>query len=455
MNLQLTATAIPAFIVALGVLITVHEFGHFWVARRLGVKVLRFSIGFGRPLWRRQRDQGTEYVIAAIPLGGYVKMLDEREEEVPQDQLHMAFNRQTLWRRAAIVAAGPIFNLIFAVLALWVVFMGGDLGLRPVVQEIAPDSIAAESGFQPGDELLRVGDRESATWESATFAFAAQLLDDSDLVVRVRSADGLERDRVILAERLSDVADSSNPMDRIGLTPRRPEIPAVIGDLVAGEAAERAGLSVGDAILSVDGSPVRDWSHWVELVRSSPGAPLTVEVQRGAAHLSLPVTPRAAEADGEPYGFIGAKVQDPGEPGDEYRVEIRYGPFQALALAAGTTVDMSGLMLKVVARMLTLQASVHNLSGPISIAEAAGRTASYGIEPFLKFLAVVSISLGVLNLLPIPVLDGGHLLFFLIEWVKGSPLSEAAQILGQKVGILLLAALMTLAFYVDFSRLLS
>jgi len=447
---------IAAFVVALGILITVHEFGHFWVARRLGVKVLRFSIGFGRPLLRVQRDaEATEYVLAAIPLGGYVKMLDEREGEVPSGQLHLAFNRQPLWRRVAIVAAGPVFNLVFAVLAYWLVFIGGDLGLRPVVAEVTPDSIAAEAGFEPGDELLRVGDRDSPTWESALFAFAAQAMDGRDLAVRVRGEDGLERDRLIHSDLLSGLEESPDLMGKLGLSPRRPEIPAVIGELVAGEAAERAGLQVGDRILSANGTRVRDWHHWVELVRASPGIPLDVEVQRGSERRRITVTPQSTESNGERIGRIGAAVERHEEMTDDYLVTVSYGPLEALGVATHKTFDMAHLMLKVMGRMLVGRASVDNLSGPITIAEAAGRSASYGLDPFLKFLAVVSVSLGVLNLLPIPVLDGGHLLYFFIEWVKGSPMSETAQIQGQKLGIMILAALMTLAFYVDLSRLLS
>jgi regulator of sigma E protease len=418
--------------------------------------VLRFSIGFGRPLLRLQRaPDATEYVLAGIPLGGYVKMLDEREGEVPADQLHLAFNRQVLWKRVAIVAAGPVFNLIFAVGAYWLVFMGGDLGLKPVIAEVAPDSIAAEAGFEPGDELLRVGDRESPTWEGAVFAFAAQAIDGGDLAVRVKGADGLERDRLIPADRLAGLEERPDLMDRLGLTPQRPRIPAVIGELVAGGAAERAGLEVGDRVVAVDGEPVSDWHQWVDLVRGHPGRPLNVEVQRGDGPVEIAVTPEVTESEGERIGRIGAIAEQHDEPNDRYLVEVRYGPLDALGAATHKTFDMAHLMLKVMGRMLVGQASVDNLSGPITIAEAAGRTASYGLDPFLKFLAVVSVSLGVLNLLPIPVLDGGHLLYFFIEWVKGSPLSEAAQIQGQKVGIAILAALMTLAFYVDLSRVLS
>jgi regulator of sigma E protease len=445
---------IASFLVALAILISVHEFGHFWVARRLGVKVLRFSIGFGRPLLRRQRDpESTEYVLAGIPLGGYVKMLDEREGEVPPDQLHLAFNRQPLWKRSAIVAAGPLFNFAFAILAYWAIFLAGDTGLRPLIGAVSPDSIAAESGFQRGDELLRIGDRASPTWEGAVFALMAEALNREDLAVQVRDTSGAERTRWISGERLAELPEDPNLLDRLGLSPLRPPLPAVIGELTRGEPAEQAGLQVGDRILSVDGAAVEDWRDWVALVRESPGAELSVEIERAGERLKLSVVPRVTAQDGAQIGRIGAGVQARDDLMDSYRVEVRYGPLEALGQSVSKTLDMSQLMLQVMGRMLVGQASVENLSGPITIAETAGRTASYGLDYFIKFLAVVSISLGVLNLLPIPILDGGHLLYFFIEWVKGSPLSEQAQLQGQKVGLVLLAALMTLAFYVDLSRL--
>lgn len=445
---------IASFVVALAILISVHEFGHFWVARRLGVKVLRFSIGFGRPLIRHQRDpDSTEYVLAGIPLGGYVKMLDEREGEVRPGELHRTFNRQPLWKRSAIVAAGPLFNFAFAILAYWAIFLAGDSGLKPLVGEVEPGSIAAESGFQRGDELLRIGDRVSTTWESAVFGLMAEALESKDLPVRVRDSSGVELDRWVSGERLAGLPDDPNILGRLGLSPLRPTLPAIIGELTPGEPAELAGFRLGDRILSVDGEPVGDWRGWVEMIRARPGVPLLVEVEREGARLGLEVIPRAVTAEGVQIGRIGAGVQAQDDLMEPYRVQVRYGPLGALGESVHKTLDMSLLMLRVMGRMLVGQASVENLSGPITIAETAGRTAAYGLDSFIKFLAVVSISLAVLNLLPIPVLDGGHLLYFLIEWVKGSPLSEQAQLQGQKVGLLILAALMTLAFYVDLSRL--
>jgi len=443
------------FVIALGILIAVHELGHFWVARRLGVKVLRFSIGFGRPLWRRTAPgDGTEYVLAAIPLGGYVKMLDEREGEVPEAQRHLAFNRQVLWKRSAIVAAGPLFNFAFAIAVLWALLVAGESGDRPLVGEVASGSAAQTAGFAPGDEILRVGDRATPTWESVVYALMAATLDGEDLPVRVRDADGGEAERRLGGSALASLPESPALLAGLGLSQARPLLPPVIGEVMPGGAAQAGGLLAGDRVRSVDGEPVATWQDWVELVRGHPERPLRVRVQRGEGELDLTIVPHRQDDRGASVGKIGAAVAAPDALFADYRTLVRMGPVEALGAATAKTIDMSWLMLRVVGRMLIGQSSVENLSGPISIAETAGKTAGYGLSPFLKFLAVVSISLGVLNLLPIPVLDGGHLLYFLIEGIKGSPLSERAQEQGMRIGIALLAGLMTLAFYVDISRLL-
>jgi regulator of sigma E protease len=445
---------LAAFLVALGILIAVHELGHFLVARWLGVKVLRFAIGFGRPLISyRRHPEDTEYVLGMLPLGGYVKMLDEREEEVPADLLHLSFNRQAIWKRSAIVLAGPVANFVFAVLAYWAVFMVGDAGLRPLVGAVVPGSIAEESGFRPGDEILSVAGREAPTWENAAFAFLVGAFGNADIPVQVRAASGEEQERLIAADRLAELPEDPQVFDRLGLTPSRPELPAVIGELTPGDPAAQSGFAVGDRILAANGSSLANWSDWVETVRKSPGRPLVVSVDRAGVPLELEVTPRPTTVDGLEVGRIGAGAERRDDLMDRYRVHVRYGPVDAMGQALTKTYDMSQLMLRVMGQMLVGRASVEHLSGPISIAETAGRTASYGLDYFVKFLAVVSVSLGVLNLLPVPVLDGGHLLFFFIEWVKGRPLSEQAQANGQKIGIGLILALMTVAFYVDLSRL--
>jgi len=446
---------VGSFIVALVILITVHEYGHFWVARRLEVKVLRFSIGFGKPLLRYvgPRDD-TEYVLATIPLGGYVKMLDEQEGPVPEAEQHLALNRQRLWKRFAIVAAGPAFNFLFAILAYWAIFVTGDVGTRAIIGEVVPGSIAAEARFTPGDELLAVADRPTPTWEAAVFALMAEVLNGEDLVVRVRDERGLELIRVLDGDALAGLPDDPALLSNLGLSPARPVLPPRIGELTPGDPAMHAGLRPGDLVRSVNGASIAHWRDLVEAVRAHPGRPLRLGVERGSEQHEFLVVPHTVRMDDREIGRIGAAAQVPPELFEEYWTEVRLGPLAAMGAAVGKTVDMSLLMLRVIGRMLVGKASVENLGGPISIAETAGKTASYGLGYFVKFLAVVSISLGVLNLLPIPILDGGHLLYFTIEAIKGSPLSEQAQLQGQQIGVVLLAALMILAFYVDISRLL-
>ncbi|MCG8429384.1 MAG: RIP metalloprotease RseP [Chromatiales bacterium] len=449
---------IASFIVALAILIAVHEFGHFWVARKLGVKVLRFSIGFGKPLWRyreKRPSDETEYVVAAIPLGGYVKMLDEREGEVSEAELHRAFNRQSLPTRSAIVAAGPLFNFLFAIFAFWLIFQVGDTGTRAIVGEIKPSSIAESAGFQVGDSITHVGDRYAPTWETAVYALLFESGDDEPLAVRVTDAQGAEQTRMLPSEGLLKLIDEGNILGAMGLTPERPVAPPRLGRIVVGESADRAGLQRDDLVLSVDGKSVSSWTELVTYIRENPGKAVELEVERGGSLInSTLVIGKKKEADGEVVGRIGAGVSIPEGFYDDYRMEITLGPLEAIPASAVQTWDMSVFLVRMVGRMVTGKASIKNISGPISIAQTAGKSASFGFVHFVKFLALISISLGVLNLLPIPILDGGHLLFFLIEAIKGSELSEEAQIRGQKIGILLLLGLMALAFYVDISRLL-
>ncbi len=442
-----------SFLVAIGVLISVHEFGHFWVARKLGVKVLRFSIGFGKPLWKRVSgaDQ-TEYVVAAIPLGGYVKMLDEHEGEVAPGELHRAFNRQNVWKRSAIVVAGPLFNFLFAILAYWAVYMAGVEGIRPVIGEVAQASIAAAAGLQPGDELVAIDGKRTPTWNMATLTLLDSAMDGGKSTVEVRR-EGASRVVELDFSASNALLEGTYVLDALGVKPWRPAVPPVIDRTVPGGAAEKAGLKGGDLIVSADGHPIDQWSDWVSYVQAHPGQTIAAQVERDGARIALELVPESsADGKGGTVGRIGAYVRIPPGLENSLRTVVRYGPVDALGESLRKSWEMSALMIRMMGKMVSGEASVENLSGPISIAQYAGQSASVGLVPFLMFLAVISVSLGIINLMPIPLLDGGHLLYYVIEAVKGGPLSETAQAVGQRLGIAFLIVLMGLAFYNDLSR---
>jgi len=445
-----------AFVVALAILISIHEFGHFWVARKLGVKVLRFSIGFGKPLWSKKgKIDDTEFVVAAIPLGGYVKMLDEREAPVAEEEQHRAFNRQSLKVRSAIVVAGPLFNFLFAILTYWLIFVIGDTGLKPIVGEVIADSHAAEAGLMPGDQIAEVGTRKTATWENTVYAFLAGSIETDSIQIAIRDKDGFNRNAQMNLSTVDPENTEIKLLDQLGIKPFSPVLPPVIGQVLVGEAAARAGFETGDRILMVNQQSITSWSDWVEIIRDNPDKALPVEYDRNGLVLDTTLIPAAVEAGDKTIGRIGAAAQIPEGFFDEYQARERYAPLDALQLSVEKTWDFSVLTLKVLGKILIGEASVNNLSGPITIAQTAGKSASIGYMYFLKFLAIVSISLGVLNLLPIPVLDGGHLFFFLLEAIKGSALSESFIEQGQRIGFALLIALMGVAFYVDINRFLN
>jgi regulator of sigma E protease len=448
---------VAAFLVAIGILIAVHEYGHFWVARRLGFKVLRFSIGFGRPLLRRVGKDGVEYVLAAIPLGGYVKLVDEREGPVAPEDLERAFTRRPVWQRIAVLVAGAGANFLFAVFAFWLVFMQGVPGLKPVVGEVRVESLAADAGLRAGDEIVRVAGRATPTREAAILGMLGEVVDDGrvDFVV---ARDGSERALTLVvpdAERRA-ITEPGAWGAGVGFEFTRPHLPVVVGKLVADGPAAAAGLQVGDTIVAVDGQRVGEFAEFVAIIRERPGATVQLDVRRGAQDLRLPVSVRGERDTSLPdrplIGRVG--IAPGGEPTFPPGIETveRHGPIGALAPALRETWDKTALTVKFLWRMVTGDVSLKNVSGPISIAAYAGVTAVEGVTAFLGFLALISISLAVLNLLPVPILDGGQVVYQLAEALKGSPLSERAQVFGQQVGIVLLLLLMTLAFYNDIAR---
>jgi len=436
------------FIVAISVLVSIHEFGHFWVARKVGVKVLRFSVGFGKVLWSYQKDPNTtEYVISAIPLGGYVKMVDEREGEVKEADLPFAFNRQSVWARIAIVAAGPVFNLMLAVVLFWSVLVIGETGIKPIVGAVEQGTLAANAGFIDGDEIISVNDKVTPTWTEAMSTLVSLALDgEQSIAVAVKNTDELQQIRT-----LHIVEDDSKSPDelyrRLGFKPWSPKLQPIIGQVLPDSAALAAGLKTGDLIVSADDAVMNDWMQWVDIVKSHPGAPIKLVVERDGVRLPLTITPKSVVVGENTEGKVGASVYIPEQLMQSVTVEYALSPLAAVPVAFQTTYFYSVTTLKMMGKMLVGKASVENLSGPISIAQYAGQSATMGLVPFIKYLALISISLGILNLLPIPVLDGGHLLFFAIEGLKGSPVSEKAQIFFQQIGIALLVSLMALAMF--------
>jgi regulator of sigma E protease len=442
------------FLVALTVLIAFHEYGHFLVARLLGVKVLKFSIGFGKPLWRYQKTPAdTEFLLCALPLGGYVKMVDEREGEVAPRDLPYAFNRQPLASRSAIVFAGPLFNFGLAILIYWIVFMLGETGIRPVLGAVEPATLAVEAGFREGDEILKVGDESTPTWNMAIGEILERLIDQGRVAVEVNTREGETAVRKLeVAPELAEHPDRL--LDNLGLMPWQPSLAPLIDKVLPGSAAESAGVKPGDLLLSVDDTPIGDWHAWVRYVREHPERKLALTIERDGVRIPLTITPAAVEGPRGKVGQIGASVVVPEDYNEALRIEYRQSPVQAMLSAFDKTYDDSAMTLKMVGRMLVGRASVQNLSGPISIAQIVGQAAQRGFTYFLRVLAIVSVSLAVLNLLPIPVLDGGHLVFYLVEAIRGRPVSERTQARFQQVGLFILLSLMALAFYIDIGRLI-
>ncbi|MGL6432313.1 MULTISPECIES: sigma E protease regulator RseP [Aeromonas] len=443
---------IGAFIVALGLLVAVHEFGHFWVARRCGVKVERFSIGFGKAIWRRLGKDGTEYVLALIPLGGYVKMLDGRVDELKPGEEAQAFNHKSVWARMAIVAAGPMANFVFALFAFWLMFMIGVPSVKPVVGEVRPASIVAEAGILPGMEIVGVGGEETGDWESVTYALISHLGDDSvQLKLKAANTSYAVGKTLQLAGWKFD-PDKESPIGSLGIVPLGGKVLPVVEAVVPSSASEKAGLQIGDRIKGVDGEAITEWAQFVERVQQSPAQPLQVTVERGGSEMTLTLTPDGKKVKGQLVGFVGLSPQLVPLP-DEYRTLLQYGPLQALWHGVQKTWSLITLTFDMIGKLIGGIVSLDNLSGPISIAKGAGSSADYGLVYFLGFLALISVNLGIINLFPLPVLDGGHLVYFLIEAITGKPVSEKIQEVGFRIGAAILMLLMGIALFNDFARL--
>jgi regulator of sigma E protease len=443
---------ILGFLLVIGVLVAVHEFGHFWVARRVGVRVLRFSIGFGRPLLQRTGADGIEYVLAAIPLGGYVKMLDEREAPVDESERHRAFNRQSLWARNAVIAAGPVFNFALAILAYWLVFVIGATEVRPVIGPVAEGSPAATAGLASGDEFLRVDGNRVEAWDETVMSLIGAA-DEGAFPVQVERASGARASLELDLSGVRLLDEQGEVLNRIGVQPMQPRIAPVINEVVEGSSADRAGLQPGDRIRRLDDEPVETWRALVSAIRERPEQAVSLGFERQGTTLTRNFTLDSRGSGDARTGVLGVTPRVPEGTFSDLRHEVRYGPLAAVGEATGASWRAATLTVDVLVKMVIGEASVKNLSGPINIAQYAGDSVSLGLIPFLKFLAIVSISLGILNLMPVPVLDGGHLLYNTIEWVRGRPLSEAAQGMGQQIGMVLLFMLMALAFYNDLNRI--
>jgi regulator of sigma E protease len=446
-----------SFLATVGVLVIIHELGHYAAARMMDVKILRFSVGFGRPLWVRRRgpDQ-TEWVVAAIPLGGFVKMLDEREGEVSPQEAPRAFNRKSVAARIFIVLAGPIANLLLAVLLYWALFIAGLPGVKAMVAAPAPATAAAAAGLADGDTIRAIGADTVETWNDVRWYLLKDAVRHDDATIEVESAGGAHATRRIELSGISKDDLDHDFLGKLGLKPFRPRAPAQLGRLLPGSAAERAGLAEGDRIVSISGKPVATWFDFTALVAASPGKPLDLEVERQGRRFVLHVVPDTVTEGEARIGRLGV------EAGDETRRElermriiVRYDPFTAMGKAVAKVADLCVFTVKMLARMVVGQVSWRNLSGPITIADYAGQSAQLGWIAWFGFLALVSVSLGVLNLLPIPLLDGGHLVYYFAEIVKGSPVSERTMEIGQRFGLALLLGLTFFAFYNDINRLLS
>lgn len=446
---------LPAFIVAIALLVVVHEFGHYWAARRCGVKVLRFSVGFGKPLYiKKFAGSDTEWAISAIPLGGYVKMLDEREAPVAAEEQGQAFNRKPVWQRMIIVVAGPLANLLLAILLYWALFLHGVPGIKPVLGDIPAQSAAASAGFQTGETLLEIEGRPVPSWQELHWMLLDAAMQGGSVEVLGMRANGATLVHRLDMSSISPADLEGDFLGKLGLQLRQPVVAAIVGRVIEGGAAQRAGLQEQDRITAVNGLPLQKWSEFVDVVRSNPGSLLRVQVERSGSRVEIELTPELVAESGAAVGKIGVAPYVARSEIEAMMVEVRYGVMDALAHGARKTWETAVFSVKMMGEMIMGQVSLKNLSGPITIADYAGQSAQMGLAAYLSFLALISISIGVLNLMPVPLLDGGHLMYYTVELLKGSPVSDTAWEIGQRVGIALLITLMAFALYNDISRLI-
>ena len=445
---------IMAAILLLGPLIAIHEFGHDIVARKLGVKVLVYSIGFGPTLLKwTSKKSGIQYQLSALPLGGYVKMLDEREGNVAEEDLPKAFNRQSPWKRIAIVAAGPLINLAFAVVLFWILFLPTQEQLNTRVGKVLPNTPAASVQMQVGDKITAVDGNETKTWEKLNFALVNRVGETGSIEIQADRAGQIQTFKLPIQDFLKNQNQSA--LESLGFTPYRPHIPAIATKLSADGAAIRQGMKQGDQILAIDGVKVKDWFDVVQIIQASPEKLLKIDVLRQNQRMQLQVMPQAQRDNmGNVSGVLGVQ-SIPGKiniPAD-YKQTIQYNPAEAFGMAVDKTGQISSMILNSIVKMVRGLIGLDNLSGPITIAKVAGQSAEMGWQTFISFMALMSVSLGILNLLPIPMLDGGHLIYYFIELIRGKPVSEQIQLVGLKVGMVLLGSMMLLALFNDFMRL--
>lgn len=441
-----------AFIITLGVLITVHEFGHFWVARRCGIHVERFSIGLGKVLWRRVDRHGTEFVISLIPLGGYVKMLNERNEPVAAEMRPYAFSSKTVAQRMAVIAAGPGTNFIFAIFAYWLVFILGVPSVYPVIEDVVPDSIAAQAQFTKETEFKAVAGIETPDWDSVRMALLSKAGNKQVIVTVAPFGSQQHQDKVIDLQNWAFDSGKQDPLLSLGIKPRSAQLDTALAKVVDNSAAQRAGLQVGDRIVKVNGQSLTDWMMFTDSVRDNPGHALVLDIERQSSPLQVTLTPDAKSEEGKVIGFAGVMPTVIPLP-EQYKTVRQYGPFAAITQATAKTWQLTVVTVKMLGKLITGDVKLNNLSGPVSIAQGAGVSAESGLVYYLMFLALISVNLGVINLIPLPVLDGGHLLFLAIEKLKGYPVSERVQDFSYRIGSILLVLLMGLALFNDFSRL--